>query len=271
MDSIAFVIPIHPPKYIHIYNILDKCNDIVLYLVFSNTNDYDLFLHKEKIKAIIIPQYLSNNEVPIIVNKKKYYALQQLKNCSHEFLIVCDAEIDIIDEHFTETNILNQITQLYNNKRLYSFEDSFYHTQDIFRESTRLLNDDAYNIVQRKSDNFNFCLWWCDIPAIKVSYLEDFLEKIDINKNISNLNYKQWDHVTYGSYLLAYHDFEIINCSKTINHNGDMQCYITHNVDDLHLLKNINKQFSWVFLHLYNLHKDFFINEKTFLIYHIDR
>jgi hypothetical protein len=46
-----------------------------------------------------------------------------------------------------------------------------------------------------------------------------------------------------------------------------MQCYITHNLDDLYLLKNINKPFSWVFLKLYNLHKDFFINEKTFMIY----
>ena len=42
IDNIAFLIPVHPPHYHYIYNLINKCknNDIEvdIFLVFSNFN-----------------------------------------------------------------------------------------------------------------------------------------------------------------------------------------------------------------------------------------
>ena len=45
--NVAFLIPIHPPNYHFMYNLINKCrnNDIEvdIFLVFSNTTDYFFF------------------------------------------------------------------------------------------------------------------------------------------------------------------------------------------------------------------------------------
>ena len=84
-------------------NIINKCCDVIL--VFSNDLEYNQFQYKDVFKTLILPEnYISKN----MVTFKKYYALRTLKQ-TYSYYIICDSEIDIIDENFTHENVVEKI------------------------------------------------------------------------------------------------------------------------------------------------------------------
>ena len=119
-NKIAFIIPIHPPKFEFIYNLIKKINTINkcydIFLVFSNETEYKSFKYKNQFKIIILPRMYKRNS---IVTYKKFYALNFLKN-KYLYYIVCDSEIDIIEKNFTYENIMMKINQFYYSKNIFS-------------------------------------------------------------------------------------------------------------------------------------------------------
>ena len=95
MNKVALCIPIHPKHYNYIYNLIDLTNqnhdnNIDIFLIFSNENDYNSFNKKDFIKKIILPP---NTRSHSIVTYKKFYCLEILKNKEkYDYFIVCDAE-----------------------------------------------------------------------------------------------------------------------------------------------------------------------------------
>jgi len=264
--KIAFIIPIYPKHYYYIYNLIDLIfqNNIIIdiYLVFSNENDYNVFDKKDKIKKIIIPQIKTFN----IVTYKKFFALETLKNdINYDYFIVCDAETTIIPENFTEINILNKILKIYENKIIYAGETNCKKMKDIIKSSTTLI----YNGNQLKNITKKYTLyfWWSDLPVYKREHLTDFFYKI----NYSNINWNHFDHKVYLSYLVLYHNFNIINLTEIIGINWSLESYNTDNIDNLNLLKLNNYGFSYITTNFYRNHINFFMNEGTFLLYHLDR
>ena len=160
MDSLALIIPIHPEHYHFIYNLIDITNknsenNIDIFLIFSNEQDYNIFNKKDFIKKIILPSINTNS----IVTYKKFYALENLKNeAKYDYFIVCDAEISIIPENFNRTNILNKINKIYENKLIYAGNsDNNEQAYGIIKDTASIfINKDADEL--KNITNFNFYL-----------------------------------------------------------------------------------------------------------------
>jgi len=272
MDSLALIIPIHPKHYNFIYNLIDTTNqnpknNIDIFLIFSDEQDYSMFNKKDFIKKIILPPNIKNNS---IVTYKKFYALENLKNeAKYDYFIVCDAEITIIPENFNRTNILNKINKIYENKFIYGGGGNNNEgINKIIKDSASIfINNNDLNKLKNITNNFTLYYWWSDLPVYKREYLTDFFNKICYD----NINWHHFDNKIYLNYLILYHNFDILNLSKLINHNFSLESYNTINKECLTILKNNNYGFSWATLNFFNNHKDFLIKEGCFLLYHLDR
>jgi len=259
---VAFIIPLAPKHYHYIYNLIDLMNTnnikIDLYIVFSNNNEYNLFNKKDDIKSIIIPHTNTGN----IVTYKQFFALEQLKNDDrYDYFIVCDSEITIIPENFTEENILNKINNIFENKIIYAGEDK--NSRRITETSAKIISNKLQDITK----NYNLYYWWSDLPVFKRDHLEDFFNKI----NYSNINWHHFEHIIYLNYLILYYDFKMVNLTKLINHNFSLESYNTNNKNHLKLLEENKYGFSFVVPKFYNNHKEFLNKQKCFLLYHLDR
>lgn len=269
MKSVALIIPLYQPHFHFIYNLIDIMyknteNIIDLFIVFSNEEDYNLFEKKDKINKIIIPHINTNG----IINFKKFYALDQLKNNEkYDYFIVCDAEILIIPTNFTESNILNKINKIYENKIIYAGISNYDKFFSINKKCTELFNKESYNKLSNITNDFTLYFWFSDLSVYKREYLIDFLNKIKYD----NINYYHFDYIIYSYYLILYHNFYIKNITEIINHNMSLETYNTNNQEDLIKLKTIGYGFSFINPQLWLAHSNFLIQEGTFLIYHLDR
>ena len=267
IKSIALVIPIHPPHYDLMYNLIKNIDDrIDIFLIFSNEIDYNNFTEKDKIKKIILPD---NTNTKSIITYKKFYALKHhLINTKYDYFIVCDAELDIINDNFTEYNILNKINKIYENKIIYGGEID-YNTNpnviDISKDSSNSFNDINKEKISRITNNFTLYTWWSDLPVYKREYLEDFFNYI----NIDNIN--NFDMIIYYYYLILYRNFIILNITPLISHNFSLESYMTDDEKMLDKLKEYKYGFSFIIPKLFNKHKKYLLNEGSFLLYHLDR
>jgi hypothetical protein len=262
--TFAFIIPVHPKDYHYIYNFIDlvKYQDIDIYLIFSSENDYNFFNKKDKINKIVIPQTNTNN----IVTYKKFFALEKLKdNKKYEYFIVCDAEISIIPENFNQTNIIEKIHKIYENKIIYAGKVNCDNIMNITKTSTNLIiGGDKLGEI---TENYHLYFWWSDLPVYKREHLLHFFSLTDYN----NINWYHFDHKIYLSYLILHHNFSILNITPILNHNWSLEGYNTTNIEDLNKLKSLNYGFSFITRELYNNNIDFLKNEGSFLLYHLDR
>lgn len=268
-NNISFIIPVHPPKFKFIYNlrkkldIINKCCDI--FLVFSNKNEYDDFLFKDDFKYIILPPNCRTNN---IVSFKKFYALNFLKQ-KYAYYIVCDSEIDIIYENFTQENILMKINNFYNNKKIFSGEVNLHNIQKISQTCCNIFKSyDDRNKLKNLTMNYVLYYWWSDLPVYKGSHLDDFFTKLNYD---INLEWEHFDHKIYLNYLVLYHNFEFINITPLIGQNWSLESYEHNNINNLEILKNHSYTFSWIIPKLFNQHKEYLIKNGSFLLYHLDR
>ena len=264
--KVAFVIPIHPPHYNFVYNLLDvieQHNIVVdIFLVFSNKLDYDNFKRKDKINHIIMSPTSTDN----IVTCKKWFALEQLKdNTKYDSFIVCDAEITIIPENFNEHNIINKINRIFSNKIIYGGETNDSLGNKITRISAELISKD--DRLKNITKNYSLYYWWSDLPVYKREHLSDFFNKITYN----NINWYHFDHKIYLNYLILYHNFSIINLSQIINLQWSLEFYNTNNIEDLNILVQNNYGFSYITKKFYDSHRAFTLSQGSFLLYHLDR
>jgi len=276
MNSVGLIIPIHPKHYNFIYNLIDLTNqnpenNIDIFLIFSNENDYNIFSKKDFIKKIILPPTNTSS----IITYKKFYALETLKNeAKYDYFIVCDAEISIIPENFNRTNILNKINKIYQNKLIYAGINGAVEkimkdvASIIIKDSASIfINNNDVNELKNITNNFQLYYWWSDLPVYKREHLTDFFSKICCD----NLTWHQFDHKIYLNYLILYHKFNILNLSNLINLNWSLECYNTNNKEDLSILKNNNYGFSWATPNFFNDNKDYLMKEGCCLLYHLDK
>jgi hypothetical protein len=269
MESLALIIPIHPKHYNFIYNLIDITtknpeNNIDIFLIFSNEQDYNIFNKKDFIKEIILPPTNTNS----IVTYKKFYALENLKNEEkYNYFIVCDAEISIIPENFNRTNILNKINKIYENKLIYAGNTTCATANRITKDSASIFINNDVDKLKKITNNFQLYYWWSDLPVYKREHLTDFFNKICHD----NMVWNNFDNKIYLNYLILYHNFNILNLSNLINHYWSLESYNTNNKENLIILKNNNYGFSWATPDFLNNHKDFLMKEGCCLLYHLDR
>ena len=275
MSNICIIIPLCPQVYNYIQILLEKIEiinkvcDIII--VFSNIEEYEEFAYKDKIKKVIIPD---NTVTGNIVTFKKFYALKLLKNL-YSYYIVCDSEIDIINENFTKSNINNKINMIFKNKYIYTGVLKVY--SKITKYSCKIFNNQNYiKKLKKITSNYRYYYWWSDLPVYKGEHLEHFFSII----NFDNINFYHFDHKIYLNYLLLFHKFQFINLTKIINLRWSLESFRVQNgfnnlqivsIEHLKILKKNYYTFSWVCPELLIKHELFLIQNGSFLIYHIDR
>jgi hypothetical protein len=266
VDNIAFLIPVHPPHYHYIYNLINKCkiNDIEvdIFLVFSNQADYDNFNMKNGIKPIIC----SHLNTKSIITYKKFFGLKQLANSKYDYIICCDSEIDIICDNFTNENINDKIKHIFNNKKIYAGDTNVNAIKNITQTSANLFPE-KYDFLKNITTNFTLYFWWSDLPVYRTADITPFLSMI----NYDNIVWAHFDYIIYQYYLILYHGFEIINTTCITNLKWSLESLNTNDINILNKLVDINYGFSYITKKMYKLNKNFIDSQKGFLIYHLDR
>lgn len=274
-NTIGIIIPIHPPKYKFIYNlveksnIINKCCDVIL--VFSNDLEYNQFQYKDVFKTLILPEnYISKN----MVTFKKYYALRTLKQ-TYSYYIICDSEIDIIDENFTHENVVEKIKTIFDGKTIFAGNIIFKNNTRVKLYSTVIeyssgifKSDEDKMKLKHLTNDYSLYYWWSDLPVVKGSHIDDFFSKINYDMDLDGHHF---DHVIYLNYLLLYHNFKFTNITSLIGRNGSLESYTGNNIKDWELLKENSCTFSWVVPKLFRVNKEYFLKNGTFLLYHLDR
>jgi hypothetical protein len=262
----AFIIPIHPPHYHHIYDLLRKAKlyKIVLdlFLVFSNEDDYETFSMKESVKPI----FAENININSITTSKKFYALKKLMNSKYDYFIVCDAEIDIIPENFTVHAVLQKIEAIFEKKLLYGGEVTGNPVgEKIIKACSTVFSEDENIIIRNKVGDLY--TWWSDLPVYKREHLPHFFERLG---DLERLAWTHFDHIVYQYYLLVHHDFQVVNISPITGIRWSLEYMMIWNDKMLEKLHNIGYGFGWITKKRFQMGGDLFLKYGAFLIYHMD-
>ena len=269
ITKVAFIIPVHPPHYQFIYDLLLKLKKynirIDIFLIFSSQEDYEVFAVKDGLKYFIG----QNLNSAAIINSKKFYALQQLMNSAYDYFIVCDAEIDIIPENFTAANILQKIEGIFASRRLYGGEVYGFTTlEPIMQACGSAFSDWDNSLIFDKTDGFGLYTWWSDLPVYKREHLPDFFSRI---VDLSGVTWKHFDHLLYQYYLIANHGFGIINITQATGVRWSLEYLYTGNLGQLEALRATGFGFGWLGKKTFSLATDYYMKQGTFLLNHLDR
>jgi hypothetical protein len=268
IDNIAFLIPIHPPHYHFMYNLINKCRnnniEVDIFLVFSNNTDYDNFNMKNEIKPIICDSCNTKS----ITTYKKFFGLNQLANSKYDYIICCDSEVDILCHNFTNEVVNNKIQNIFNNKKIYAGDSSGVWVTRIIETSANLFPKKKYDFLRNITKNFTMYFWWSDLPVYRRADITPFFNMMN---SYDNIIWEHFDYIIYQYYLIIYHKFEIINTTPITNISWSLENLDTDNIDILNKLADINYGFSWNTKKMYELNKNFIESQKGFLIYHLDR
>jgi hypothetical protein len=284
--SVAFVVPVYPPHYKYITDILPyfKKAGIDLFLIFTNVEEYELFPNKEDIKPIVMP-FDSARGGQVVIAIKKYYALMTLIESTYDYFIVIDSEVEVIPEYFTKENILSKINHIFSNKKVFggkvepgNFEAKFfgntvidgYFFINILKCSASVFKSpDDFRKLRTLTKGFTLYTVWGDIPVYRRDTLKDFFDKIDVRR-IEHRDY--FDDLMYSNYLVLYHGFSFVNVSERI---PDIQTsfvdMIEYTPEEMKIVKDLGFSFSWITGPGYDQHAEFLQEQKTYMKFNVDR
>lgn len=273
IQKIAFLIPIYPPHYHFIYKFINRLQSNAIqmdvYLVFTNTSDYNSFEMKSDIKHMILSKAFEKDpnvkyiKDPIITYKK-FFGLKQLSQSKYDYIICCDSEIDIIPTNFTSDNIEQKIQQIFHNKMIYA-GDTHQELEIQITSGAAEVFPNNYEELNKVTNNFKFYFWWSDLPVYRREDIDTFLNMIDHSK------INAFDYIMYQYYLILFHDFKIINITPLTNVRGSLEKLNTSDINILNRLIDIKYGFSYITRRFYNSNKKFLESQKSFLVCHLDR
>jgi hypothetical protein len=275
----AFVIPVYPPHYHYIYNLIWRLEQakihIDIFIVFSDTSDFELFNFKSSIKPIIvqsIPKW-TEKMTPVVVFKT-FYALKQLVSTTYDYFIVCDSEIDIIGENLTNENLREKITTIFGNRNIYSGDvldtsNSSQWLREIMEKSAGVFNETDRERLRLITKNFTQYIWWSDMPVFRRADLNKFFDRIDETK----LSWHVFNHIVYLYFLILTDDFKLVDTTSITRMNWSLEHPgIVYNKTMIDKLSELGVGFSWVVYRSFLTMKDHFKKDKkTIILYHLDR
>ena len=268
ITKIAFLIPIYPAHYHNLYNILNKLKDnniyIDVYCIFSNKEEYELFEMKDRVKHIIAENAPNDRS---IIQYKKIYGLKEMINTSYEYIIACDSETDIIPENFTEENMLSIINNIFQQKKIYGINAINPLFKDIMNACANVFTGEDYTRIKSATNDLSLYTFWYNIPVYKRDDISGFLKKI--NSDTLQLSWFTFDTIMYDYYLIATHQFQIIDVSE-FAYDAGHGLYVD-TIENINKMKELGFAFGSVLGKLWRDKKDILQGQKTFLIVNIDR
>ncbi|MDR1826520.1 MAG: hypothetical protein LBQ49_02400 [Rickettsiales bacterium] len=205
--KVAFLVPIHPPHFKFGNDLRKTMLDLKLderadlWFIFTNAEERREF--GEYDDAVILPEKLRNFDNNGIINIKKFFGLNEIKD-KYEYVIVLDAESRFIKN----VGVRGLCENYFKNKTLYGNKTlpEGRRTIDNVKKSCRrffaghkdagLLDNELY-------------LWFNQPCIYKSSTLDEFFKVIDYKKNAANFKWEDFDYYIYMFYLMLYHGFGI--------------------------------------------------------------
>ena len=170
-------------------------------------------------KGLILPKGLRILENKGIINIKKLYGIREIKG-EYEYILVLDAESKFIKkgklrsicEEYFNNKILYGNTVIHDEIRNQQLLKIYTGCQSLFKNPEQLIQ---YN---------KYCLWFNQLCIYKTDTIEDFFNKTNMDKNIYNLSYFQFEYYIYMYYLIIYHNFKIVDLDVYTIY-GMLDCY----------------------------------------------
>lgn len=160
-----------------------------------------------------------------------------------------------------------KINKFYNSKKIFSGEVDKKNFKRITKKSCNIFKSiDDKNKLKELTMNYKLYYWWSDLPVYKGSHLDDFFSKINYD-----FVWHHFDHKIYLNYLVLYYNFEFINITPIIGRKFSLEMYKESNINNLEILKKHSYTFSWIIPWLFNKHKEYLMENGSFLLYHKDR
>lgn len=266
--SVCFLMPVHPPHFgfangfIRSFERFGYQGQVEICLVFTNENERGQFVQETgtPVKSFILPEDLRNIENHGLINIKKIWALSQLADSPHQYIIVIDAETELVrtvnvtalcDAYFTDKVLLGNLVHAVGREITEAIK---YACKRFFFEHPRrdILDTDLY-------------LWFNQPCIYRTDTLKDFLTYfVAPNRSIRNLSWHDFDYYIYMYYLLLEHDFTLADLGIVSNHGA---CE-----GDVHFFQFTNEYYKTqrIMMCSCNAVKQL-DNENLFLMVHLDR
>ena len=261
IKKVAFVIPIYPPHFgnakqlynTYIHNNLNEQADF--WLIFTDENEKEAC---GEYKYSIVYNSKLGVDRDGIINKKKLYALNELKD-KYEYIIILDSESLFIKN----INIFNICKQYFSKKILYGnkINNEAMDYVNLVRDNCKrffIKNNNFYKL------NTDLYLWFNQPCIYKASHIKHFFNIIDYDKNISNIKFIDYDYYIYMYYLILYYDFQIedMEITATLSACQNVLNSIFFNSDKY---KRLNILLCSKFM------IDYFDNKNLFLLIQLDK
>jgi len=231
---------------------------------------------KERIKQIILPD-VPNERIKIegtqsgYVLFKKLYGLQSMIGSPYEYIILCDSEMDILSENFTQENILSKINRFYSNKILPAANaESDKNVMEIIRVSANSFRAEDYAKIKDATQDFRLYSFWFDIPVYKTEHLEEFFDTIQYSTMM--FTWHTFEHVLYNYYLIAHQGFKMLDITAFVDNEYTISNGIyVHNSQNMNMLKDSGVGFGFTLARFWKDKRELLEEERPFLLYHTDR
>lgn len=205
MNKIAFLIPVYPPHFKYAKSLndsfklhqLDKQSD--LWFIFTDESEKEKF--GEYNNSLILPKNLRNFQRSGIINIKKFYGLNKLKN-KYEYIIVLDSESLFI----RNINLKEICDDFWNKKVLYGnkvLPEGFERVNPIKISCRNHFN------IEKEIKNDDLYLWFNQPCIYRAETLDEFFNIISYKEKAADFSWQDFDYYIYMYYLLLYKDFII--------------------------------------------------------------
>jgi len=226
--NVAFVIPLHPPKFKHMAAFLDSYESVGgvnadISTVFSSREDSEEFaaVHHESIpEKGYLPLVYNGSAARLAMNPifyKKYWAIFTLLD-AYNFFFLVDSEIKILKSFDAEelASTIHYRKIFYGSEpkkedldRLFRYinEQSMYNFLDLDRQRLHVINR-----------NSTVYFWYNEIPVVEAKTAKRYLEYIAFREDITDHAKADitgannaFDFLSYSYYCLLYDNFALIN------------------------------------------------------------
>lgn len=275
----CFLIPVHPPKFYYIYQVLNNPEIIPfdIFLVFTNRQEYKTFdsqYFSEKVRPIIFDElydmatytdYFENSNSWI--NVKKLIGLKYLfeNYTQYSGVLVVDSEISFLNK--SNFDYISRVNTAALCKKIFGYiwnenAGAFPIIRKVISYSMDLLPGDyKYQLVEETYDR-KFLSFFANIPIYHKIYWKEFLEMIG-DDFFLKLTYHTFDYVIYSYFL------RVKNYAQFISIPSPIDC-----CSDIGLFKEISSKYPvlWVYNQTYEKDKYYFDqHNKIFMRFALDR
>ena len=260
--------PVHPPHFgfangfIASFERLGYQDKAEICLIFTNEDEREQFVQETgtPVTSLVLPPDLRNFENRGIINIKKIWALSQMTDSPYQYIIVIDAETELVrtvdvatlcDAYFSDKVLLGNLVPAAGRKRTEAIK---YACKRFFFDHPR-----------RAALDTNLYLWFNQPCIYKTDTLKDFLSYfVAPGRMIRDLTWHDFDYYIYMYYLLLEQGFTLTDLGICSNY-GVCEAE-THFIQ----FENENYKKQRIMMCARNVVKQF-DNENLFLMVHLDR